>query len=91
MRVVSRKELRKKLRKYLRLAGEGETILVTRRGRVVAELAPLRTEITSLPPEIVQIVHAAAPAKSRMTGPALLPERVQVRGRTVPGISPDLL
>jgi antitoxin (DNA-binding transcriptional repressor) of toxin-antitoxin stability system len=40
MRVVGLKVLKNRLAEYVRLAGEGETILITNRDRVVAELVP---------------------------------------------------
>jgi len=40
MRSVGIKVLRNKLSEYVRLAASGETVLVTRRNRVVAELRP---------------------------------------------------
>lgn len=42
MRTVGLKVLKNKLSEYVRLASEGETILVTNRDRVVAELLPPR-------------------------------------------------
>ena len=42
MRAVGIKTLNNRLSKYVRLAASGETILVTDRDRVVAELGPLR-------------------------------------------------
>ena len=42
MRSVGIKVLNSKLSEYVRLAAAGETILVTDRDRVVAELGPLR-------------------------------------------------
>ncbi len=42
MRSVGIKFLNSKLSEYVRLAASGETILVTDRGRIVAELGPLR-------------------------------------------------
>lgn len=42
MRAVGLKVLKNKLSEYVRLAAGGETILVTDRDRVVAELAPPR-------------------------------------------------
>ena len=42
MRAVGIKVLNSKLSEYVRLAAAGETILVTDRDRVVAELGPLR-------------------------------------------------
>jgi antitoxin (DNA-binding transcriptional repressor) of toxin-antitoxin stability system len=43
MRSVSLKVLRNKLSEYVRLAAGGETVLVTDRDRVVAEIVPPRT------------------------------------------------
>lgn len=40
MRVVGIKALKNKLSEYVRVAADGETILVTDRDRVVAELGP---------------------------------------------------
>jgi prevent-host-death family protein len=40
MRTVGIKALKNKLSEYVRLAAAGETVLVTDRGRLVAELAP---------------------------------------------------
>lgn len=42
MRAVGIKELKNKLSTYVRLAAGGETVLVTDRDRVVAELVPPR-------------------------------------------------
>lgn len=42
MRAVGLKELKNKLSEYVRLAAGGETVLVTDRDRVVAELVPAR-------------------------------------------------
>lgn len=42
MRAVGLKTLKNKLSEYVRLAAEGETVLVTNRDRVVAELVPPR-------------------------------------------------
>ncbi len=44
MRAVGLKVLKNKLSEYVRLAASGETVLVTDRDRVVAELVPPRTE-----------------------------------------------
>lgn len=40
MRAAGVRELRNKFSEYLRVVAEGETVLVTDRGRVVAQLAP---------------------------------------------------
>lgn len=44
MRAVGLKVLKNKLSEYVRLAASGETVLVTDRDRVVAELTPPRAE-----------------------------------------------
>ena len=44
MRSVGLKVLKNKLRKYVRLAASGETVLVTDRDHVVAELVPPRAD-----------------------------------------------
>lgn len=43
MRSVGLKVLKNKLAEYVRIAASGETVLVTDRDRVVAELSPPRT------------------------------------------------
>ena len=40
MRAAGVREVKNKLSEYLRIVAEGETVLVTDRGRVVAQLAP---------------------------------------------------
>jgi prevent-host-death family protein len=44
VRAVGLKTLKNKLSEYVRLAASGETVLVTDRDRVVAELVPPRAE-----------------------------------------------
>ena len=46
MRSVGIKVLKNKLSEYVRLAANGETVLVTDRGEVVAELVPPRPGVT---------------------------------------------
>jgi antitoxin (DNA-binding transcriptional repressor) of toxin-antitoxin stability system len=48
MRAVGLKVLKNKLAEYVRLAAGGETVLVTDRDRVVAELSPPRQGRSSL-------------------------------------------
>ncbi|MCZ6794926.1 MAG: type II toxin-antitoxin system Phd/YefM family antitoxin [Planctomycetota bacterium] len=48
MRCVGVKTLKNKLSEYLRLVGAGETVLVTDRDRVIAELIPPRQAAGSL-------------------------------------------
>ena len=44
MRAVGIKELKNRLSEYVRIAQAGESVLVTDRGRVVAELVPPRPD-----------------------------------------------
>ena len=44
MKIVGIKQLKAKLSQYIRLAKAGETVLVTERGEVVAELRPARRQ-----------------------------------------------
>ena len=46
MRTVGLKILKNKLSEYVRAAAVGETVVITDRGRPVAELVPPRTEIS---------------------------------------------
>ena len=46
MRTVGLKVLKNKLSEYVRLVAAGETIVVTDRNRVVAEIMPPRTALT---------------------------------------------
>ncbi|MGI8894212.1 MAG: type II toxin-antitoxin system Phd/YefM family antitoxin [Casimicrobiaceae bacterium] len=48
MRVVGLKILKNKLSEYVRLAAAGETVLVTDRDRIIAELVPPRAERSTL-------------------------------------------
>lgn len=48
MRVVGLKVLKNKLSEYVRLAAGGETVLVTDRDRIIAELVPPRAERSAL-------------------------------------------
>ena len=48
MRSVGLKVLKNKLSEYVRLAAAGETVVVTDRGRVVAELNPPRSKPESI-------------------------------------------
>jgi antitoxin (DNA-binding transcriptional repressor) of toxin-antitoxin stability system len=48
MRVVDLRVLKNKLSEYVRLAARGETVLVTDRDRVIAELVPPRADRSPL-------------------------------------------
>jgi antitoxin (DNA-binding transcriptional repressor) of toxin-antitoxin stability system len=47
------KTLKNKLSKYVRLAAGGETVLITDRERVVAELGPPKERLAATPPDAV--------------------------------------
>jgi prevent-host-death family protein len=68
MRAVGLKTLKNKLSEYVRLAANGETILVTDRDRVVAELVPPRAERAPL---LADAQLADAVRKGWLTPPAL--------------------
>jgi antitoxin (DNA-binding transcriptional repressor) of toxin-antitoxin stability system len=48
MRAVGLQVLRNRLSEYVRLAARGETVLVTDRDRVVAEIVPPRRPVATL-------------------------------------------
>lgn len=69
MRTVGIKVLKDKLSEYVRLAGTGETILITDRDRVVAELVPPeRTRANRLPDALL-----ADAVRTGIVTPAPLP------------------
>jgi len=76
MRSIGIRALNSRLREYVRLAAAGETILVTDRGRVVAEVGPPR-ETRS--PVLADAMLADAVRKGWLT-PALSPGSEPPRG-----------
>lgn len=76
MRSVGVKVLKNKLSEYIRLAASGETVLVTDRDRVVAEL---RQPETSRSPILEDALLAAAVREGWLTPP--LWSRVPPKGR----------
>ena len=68
MRAVGLKVLNSKLSEYVRLAASGETVLVTDRDRVVAEIGPPREERS---PMLADALLAEAVRRGRLTPPAL--------------------
>jgi antitoxin (DNA-binding transcriptional repressor) of toxin-antitoxin stability system len=69
MRSVGLKVLKNKLSEYVRLAESGETVLITDRDRVVAELSPPRRELRAFldEPALAELVRKG------MLTPALRP------------------
>lgn len=76
MRSVGIKTLNSKLSEYVRLAEAGETVLVTDRDRVVAEIGPPRA---SRSPVLADAILADAVRKGWLT-PALSPGSEPPRG-----------
>ena len=76
MRAVGIKQLKNKLSTYVHLAAGGETVLVTDRDRVVAELVPPRGPI-----DLVISDDTAA-----STSPVTAPRSIKVRSRLVDGV-----
>ena len=68
MRTVGLKVLNSKLSEYIRLAASGETVLVTDRDRVVAEIVPPRVERS---PILADALLAEEVRRGRLTPPAL--------------------
>lgn len=71
MRAVGLKVLKNRLSEYVRLAAGGETVLVTDRDRVVAELVPPRPGRSSL---LADGLLAEAVRKGWITAPAMVAE-----------------
>ena len=73
MRSVGLKVLKNKLSEYVRLAEAGETVLITDRDRVVAELVPARARVSALldDPVLAELVRKGVltPAARPFTGP----------------------
>jgi antitoxin (DNA-binding transcriptional repressor) of toxin-antitoxin stability system len=68
MRAVGLKVLKNKLSEYVRLAEQGETVLVTDRDRVVAELSPPQT---SRSPMMADALLADAARQGWITPPSM--------------------
>ena len=72
MKSVGLKVLKNKLSEYVRLASAGETVLVTDRDRVVAELGPPRESRSRL---LSDALLAEAVRKGHVSPPVLPPGR----------------
>lgn len=91
MREVGIRELKNRLSEYVRLVREGEVVMVTDRGQVVAELRPPGPgeELAKRYPRLVEMVRqgkARLPEKARR--PGLYPRLASV---TPPGTAQRLL
>jgi len=76
MRTTGIRELKDRLSEYVRLAASGEVVLVTDRGRVVAELrspgAPSASD--EFPPGLRRLVEAGTVTPGAPNDPALYPD-----------------
>jgi prevent-host-death family protein len=76
MRTVGLKTLKNKLSEYVRAAASGETVLVTDRNRVVAELVPPRAESPLSDREfLAKDVREGRARRATLHGAAVLPPR----------------
>jgi prevent-host-death family protein len=78
MRAAGVRDIKNKLSEYLRLVAEGETVLVTDRGRVVAQLAP--------PPVMGPVTVSEDEALQRLAAAGKL--RLPARRIPSPGLGP---
>jgi len=79
VRAVGLKVLKNKLSEYVRLVARGETVLVTDRDRVVAEIVPPRSDRAPL----LADAHLADAVRRGWLRPPLLPQRTIPPRRTV--------
>ncbi len=82
MRTVGLKVLKNRLSEYVRLAARGETVLISDRDRVVAELVPPGAGRSS---ELPDALLAEMVRRGQLT-PATLPPGA--RPRSLPGVAP---
>ena len=82
MRSVGIKALNNRLSEYVRLAASGETILVTDRDRVVAELGPLRESRSPVLADafLAEAVRSGVLAPPALTGSGPPPKPAPVAG-----------
>lgn len=66
MRAAGVREIKNKLSEYLRIVAEGETVLVTDRGRVIAQLGPPPVHMPPAISEVEALRRLAAAGKVRM-------------------------
>jgi len=79
MRAVGLKVLKNRLSEYVRMAAGGETVLVTDRDRIVAEIVPPRNERSATLPD----AFLAEAVRNGWMAPPVLPQSVQAPRRPV--------
>ena len=80
MKAVGLKVLKNRLSEYVRLASGGETVLITDRDRVVAELVPPRPGRS---PWLADALLAEAVREGYLTAPLMVGEGPPPRGKAV--------
>lgn len=83
MSAISVRELKDHLSKYLRRVQEGHSILVTDRGRPIAEITPLRGESMTLDERLARLEAAGEITLPRGKKETVRVRAVSVRGRPV--------
>ncbi len=80
MQSIGIKALKNRLSEYVRAAAAGETVLVTDRGQVVAELVPPRVLADASPDEqrLGELMRQGLLAPAKLTPKARLPRRKPV-------------
>ena len=93
MRAVGIKQLNNRLSEYVRLAASGETVLVTNRDRVVAEIGPPRKTGNPLAdnPRLAEMVRKGelTPATKPWTGPPSSGPPVMTLAEILRGLDED--
>ena len=86
MRTVGLKTLKNKLSEYVRLAAAGETVVITDRGRVVAEIVPPRSK----PESIIERGVREGWITPAIRGPDWPPPRNPIKGYTLEQLLAEL-
>src|ERR1700738_5720401 len=79
MRAVGLKVLKNKLSEYVRLAAAGETVVITDRGRVVAEIVPPRRD----PESVIERGVREGWIRPAVRGPDWPPKPTPIEGYTL--------
>jgi antitoxin (DNA-binding transcriptional repressor) of toxin-antitoxin stability system len=90
MRAIGIRELKNKLSEYVRLVEAGESVLVTDRGRVVAELRPPGSTTQApdnpdVPAGLIELARRATAVLGGPHDPQLYRKQTRVLGEGVPG------
>ncbi len=86
MRTVGLKTLKNKLSEYVRAAASGETVVITDRGRRIAELGPARRE----PESVIERGVREGWIRPAVRGPDWPPKPTPIEGYTLEQLLADL-